>query len=715
MNPNVIQFACNHCQSWLTVPAHLAGVAGPCPKCGQHIVSPRSSQTPPVVETPVILPAPAYVAPVPQPEAPQPARPLSQPLWGAKPGTSLPQMPAVPIGDAYPPAAGPAPNWPPARPAEAPAAIWGALPGSQSQAAPLSPRPPSGPLFPNASGSQASLLNPGGFLGTPETQGPAAAPPQLPPNAIAQQLGRIHEPVGHPTTHEQPSFEGGGTIPLSRPMTIGGSRLSLLARQLATGAEGGYPLPPSPVLSNQELPGANMGQTYAPPDAHRHQQANSMMFQNTVPRGQHVTVKKSSGGFLKLAIAALFIFGSIGTAAWYLRKDIIDALGYTPSVKPQLPETVDVQTIAPVPDVVPAPTPSPSTTPAPQVTVVEPTLAPTPQAPAPTPPVPAPSAEKMPPRALPISGGTIAQNNPPPRAMPVEDEPPVPPAPIEKRPVLAQGVQTTRTPEHAIKDEAPAPPVAPMNENLVEVGRLPDSPKVLPEPSTEMPGAEGSRPIAKNVPPVCNPALTGLKNFLAAPTWRERLQYMMMPDQMRQKAETYYASNPDGPVEVDEIHYLRHDEDPQVGSGTHVVFVLFSRAWDYGFPVMVEQKGDDARVDWLTFVEFKDDLLNKFLNNYMEGPVRFHVGIRRTHYFEDDVPNRDEMDAFEISTPMENAHGFVFTPSSTPLARSMNSTISWDKEASWVIVELQWRRQGSTKWIEITGLPQLNWYSGNVP
>lgn len=498
-------------------------------------------------------------------------------------------------------------------------------------------------------------------------------------------------------------------------MTIGGSRLSLLARQLTNGPEGVQSLPPSPVLSNNDLPGANMGQAHSLPDGHRHQQASAMMFQNTVPRGQHVTIKKSSGGFLKLAVAALFIFGAIGTAAWYLRSDIMDALGYTPGQGLQLPETVDVTSAAPLPEVAPAPAPKPIPAPdaAPQVTITE-------QPPAPPQPIPEPvppslMPEKAPPRALPVNGGTVVQNNPPPRAMPVEDAPQDQPPPVEKKPILAQGVQTTRTPDHAQPEMPPSAPPAPLTENLVEVGRLPDSPKVLPESPNNIPSDEGGRPIAKNVPPVCNPALAGLKNFLAAPTWRERLQYMMLPEQMESKAETYYASNPDGPVEVDEIHYLRHDDDPQVGSGTHVVFVLFSRAWDYGFPVMVEQKGNDARVDWLTFVEFKDDLLNKFLNNYMEGPVRFHVGIRRTHYFEDDVPNHDEMDAFEISTPMENAHGFVFTPRSTPLARSMNSTISWDKEASWVIVELQWRRQGSAKWIEITGLPQLNWYSGNTP
>lgn len=289
--------------------------------------------------------------------------------------------------------------------------------------------------------------------------------------------------------------------------------------------------------------------------------------------------------------------------------------------------------------------------------------------------------------------------------MPVEDEPEPP------KPTL-QGVQTTRTQQPAVVASASTG-----TGSLVEIGRSKSDPKILPDAKTSS-ISNGERPVAKDVPPKCRPALDSLKAFLAAPTWRERLKYMQMPDQIQRKAEIYYSTNADGPVEVDEIQYLRHDEDPQVGRGMHVIFVLFSRVWDYGFPVMVEQTDEEARVDWLTFVEFKDDLLNKFLSNYMEGPVRFHVGIRRTHYFEDDVPGHDDMDAFEVTTPMENAHGFVFTPKSTALARSMNSSLSWDKEASWVIVELQWRRQGSAKWIELTGLPQLNWYSdsgGSAP
>jgi hypothetical protein len=254
-------------------------------------------------------------------------------------------------------------------------------------------------------------------------------------------------------------------------------------------------------------------------------------------------------------------------------------------------------------------------------------------------------------------------------------------------------------------------PTQPEPGNLVEIGRTHEDPKVLVGSSASSTLSESvEKPISKNVPPKCQTALDGLKKFLSARTLKERLPYIQMASQIERKAAIYYTSNPDGPIDVDEIHYLRHDESPQVGKGMHVVFVLFSRAWESGIPVMVEQTADGARVDWLTFVEFKDDLLHKFLTNYMDSPVRFHVGIRRTHYFEDDVPSVEEKDTFEVTTPMENVHGFVFVPRGTPLQRSLAGTISWDKEMSWVIVELQWRRNGPTKWVEMTALPQLNWY-----
>ena len=61
MSEDVIHFSCGSCQTKLTVPSNLAGVEGPCPKCGARIQAPQSA------------PTPAVTAPAPEPEpAPTP-------------------------------------------------------------------------------------------------------------------------------------------------------------------------------------------------------------------------------------------------------------------------------------------------------------------------------------------------------------------------------------------------------------------------------------------------------------------------------------------------------------------------------------------------------------------------------------------------------------------------------------------------------------------
>ena len=275
--------------------------------------------------------------------------------------------------------------------------------------------------------------------------------------------------------------------------------------------------------------------------------------------------------------------------------------------------------------------------------------------------------------------------------------------------------ETEVRPARTVETAPPPNPLTNSQQKMVEVGRANTEPKMAQSIPPAPTPALGAGPTVKNVPPVCKPALDGLLGFLGAKNWHERLKYTQLADQIESKVKMYYASTPDGPVDVDEIQYLRHDEDPQVGRGMHAVFVLFSRNWEFGFPIMVEVTPDGARVDWLTFIEFKDDMLNKFLGHYMEERVQFHVGIHRTHYFDDNIPGLDQKEQFAVSSPMENVRGFVFVPKGTPFARSLASTISWDKEASWVVVELQWRKEGNSKWVEMTALPQLNWYSAPAP
>lgn len=265
-------------------------------------------------------------------------------------------------------------------------------------------------------------------------------------------------------------------------------------------------------------------------------------------------------------------------------------------------------------------------------------------------------------------------------------------------------------------------PVTTPGQALLEVGRssMPDqSAKGIMSSRAQVESSIASmgQPKTVGVPDEAKPALQGLLKFLSASSWEERVKFSMLPDQVEAKGKMYYQANPDGPIEVDEIHYLRHEMNPQVGGGMHGVFVLFQRAWDHEIPVMVEVRDGEARVDWLTFVEFKDDMLSKFMANpAMEGRWRFHVALTRAHYFEDDVPDRENKDAFEIAPPMPTGKQmFAFTDKNSQLARKLATTITWDKMVTWAIVELEWKKDGDKNWVELTAVPQLNWYSSPGP
>jgi hypothetical protein len=218
-------------------------------------------------------------------------------------------------------------------------------------------------------------------------------------------------------------------------------------------------------------------------------------------------------------------------------------------------------------------------------------------------------------------------------------------------------------------------------------------------------------PKLEGVPPEAKSAAEALAKFLGAKDLEERLRHTLAPETMRDYMERYYAVNSSGPVQVDTIAFVRLDPKPQMGSGAHAVFGLECRAWQYPVPVMLEETTDGFRVDWLSFVEFKDRLLERFFKEYTEGPARFHVGLTRAHYFEGGVPNADKKDAFTVTTAPPNPfQATVFVDKESALGKQLKERVSWGTQV-WAIAELEWIKLGAQQWVELAAVPQLNWYS----
>lgn len=297
------------------------------------------------------------------------------------------------------------------------------------------------------------------------------------------------------------------------------------------------------------------------------------------------------------------------------------------------------------------------------------------------------------------------------------------------RPAVTEPAVADNMPKAVFDPEAPAPPRA-MTPNPEELAALeqPEPPPggLLEVPSKPMtPGLQNdsSPDTASSVTtPVINdikievseagkPAAEALIKFLKAKNLQERLKYTLAASSMKPLMERYYQAQADGPIRIDAAGLVRLDPKPQMGGGAHAVFGVESRDWEYPVPVMLEESADGWQVDWLSFVEFKDRILERFFEEYQEGAARFHVGITRTHYFEDKVPNSDNKDAFRIGPAPPNPFlTTVFVEKDSQVGRDLKERIPWGAQV-WAIVELEWVKLGSHQWVQLVGVPQLNWYS----
>jgi hypothetical protein len=395
---------------------------------------------------------------------------------------------------------------------------------------------------------------------------------------------------------------------------------------------------------------------------------------------------------LMFAMAVLFLFGSLGTIGWMFRDEVMplvqrflpngagspDGIAGGPSSNPgaSLPTTADVEPIPEIPQETAQPS-EPVPKPRPPALAFDP-MESAPQRPASTPPEGIATTISEPPLRQEMTGSVAL---PPP------------------------------TPDNGPKE---LPPGLGLNERqMLEVPAPEVRAGIQPNAAESNVSSQQRGPFTRieNIEPGAVPAAEALEAFLGASDVEERLKRTLGAEAMAPLMERYYSRTPDGPVIVDLVQFVRYDPEPQVGSGAHAVFGLGSQTWEFPLPVMLEETKDGWKVDWLAFVEFKDRLLEKFLDQYQEGPARFHVGLSRTHFFDDTVPNADSKDAFRVGpAPPKPFLHTVFLPKDSSLASQLKSDVSWGAQV-WAIVELQWRRLGGDKWVELVAVPQLNWYS----
>ncbi|WP_395737881.1 hypothetical protein [Prosthecobacter sp.] len=421
----------------------------------------------------------------------------------------------------------------------------------------------------------------------------------------------------------------------------------------------------------------------------RGQDLGSSSHVGATPGGRSIASLRAPRGtnFIRLAFAAIFLIGFLGLVG-FLLKD------YLPGIFPSLAGHEAAEEISkeepggkPPAGLVSGQGPS-----APSVPGTEPNTE-------------KPAGMVAEPKQGPVAVGFDPQETVAPKAKPpaAADSGSTGLASLSSPPAATNGAATT-----------PLPPAAPTAGNLLEVpAKAPMAAESAGGPTAAPAGLNQPLvPEEDEMPSGARPAVEALKKFLLAKSLAERLPYTLGADVMKPLMERYYGLSPDGPIAVDRIQFVRMDPNPELGSGKHCIFSLENKAWEFSVPVMLEEKDDGFKVDWVAFVEFKDRLLEKFFKNYQEGePCFFHVGIIRHHYFKDDVPNLEHKDVFRVSpAPPNSFQECAFLDKNSELAEKLRVQLPWETHV-WAVVGLQWKKLGSQQWVELSSVPQMHWYS----
>lgn len=309
-----------------------------------------------------------------------------------------------------------------------------------------------------------------------------------------------------------------------------------------------------------------------------------------------------------------------------------------------------------------------------------------------------------------VTGYLLGLRTPrPPVAGTLPAAPPSPGAKTKAGPAAApaqgQEPEPERTPEQEAEPARPEPTAPPVV-----------APPVLPPPVTP-PLVEPTQPSEQSAtpPPVEESPLkvipapeAALKAFLAAPDWKARALHVLHPGETSPKMEAYHATTADGPTA-----YTSLRADASHGDGEKnarlLSYLIATEALPDGFPVALVETPEGWKVDWETFVEFRDDHFGRFAAGQGGDAGDFHVLVRNTHYFGEPFPGSGKLTAFRLDPPLPDRNHYAFVPTGSDLHKTLAGVTEWGRPFA-PVLQLVRKQHGDRKFhLEIESILAPNW------
>ncbi|RYD21088.1 MAG: hypothetical protein EOP88_12670 [Verrucomicrobiaceae bacterium] len=269
-------------------------------------------------------------------------------------------------------------------------------------------------------------------------------------------------------------------------------------------------------------------------------------------------------------------------------------------------------------------------------------------------------------------------------------------------------------PEQPAAPEVPAPTPTPAATPEQPAPPSPEPPKPEP-PATPAPEASNPEPTPEPEPPPAVPAKVSagaeaaLKAFLEAPDWAARSAHVLAPDKVKAAMEAYSREVPDGPTAYRTITVKQSEVDESTRS-TIFIFMVTTERHQQGIPVAVKETPGGWLVDWLAFVEFRDDLFQKFTDGPVDKTGFFHLIVTRPPEKRAEETENEHFSSFVLQSPVSGKGQLAFIRKGTSAYETVHAATEGGTAFTPVLEVRKSKTAEGQSYFEVMAVKANDWF-----
>ncbi len=261
-------------------------------------------------------------------------------------------------------------------------------------------------------------------------------------------------------------------------------------------------------------------------------------------------------------------------------------------------------------------------------------------------------------------------------------------------------------------------PANPVTGETVEIAppKLEPAPTVDPAPIAidPVPPVVETVPEEPNVtapepPKISAAAEASLRAFLEAQDWASRSAHVLSPESVRNAMEAYSHVAPDGPTPFKSIALKDSRIDPTSGSTMFLFFVTTEKFPD-GLPVVMKETPNGWLVDWAAFVEFRDDLFEKFAEGPADKSGVFHLIVTKPETNRAANTDNAGFSSVMLASPLSTKNFIAFVNKNSELFNTIKTATDAGLPFSPVLEVAKRKTAGGKPYLEVEKITATNWF-----